>query len=194
MASFERIRYRRHDASVAYSTGNVFIASFIAARRCPFRKSHPAWESHRLVLYSYPSQAITLLPSRKSAACIIAMSVEPRKIVEFEQGQPARGSDDAALQHQGDNFERRSANCRFHAPLQFDVQDRFSSGRAADAVGAAPRAQPEERLPITVAIRRNHDINSSASTPSAAITARVTGSISISSIDGSWRSSIANPQ
>jgi transposase InsO family protein len=37
---------------------------------------------HGLVLYSYPPQAITLLPSRRSAACIIAMSVEPRKIGE----------------------------------------------------------------------------------------------------------------
>ena len=37
---------------------------------------------HGLVLCSYPPQAITLLPSRRSAACIIAMSVEPRKIGE----------------------------------------------------------------------------------------------------------------
>jgi hypothetical protein len=34
------------------------------------------------VPYSYRPQAITLLPSRKLAACIIAMNVEPRKIGE----------------------------------------------------------------------------------------------------------------
>src|SRR5712672_1023033 len=36
--------------------------------------------AHGLVLYSYPPQAITLSPSRRSVACIIAMSVEPREI------------------------------------------------------------------------------------------------------------------
>jgi len=36
----------------------------------------------QLVQYSYPPQAITSLPSRRSVACIIAMSVEPRKIGE----------------------------------------------------------------------------------------------------------------
>src|SRR2546430_17718642 len=33
-----------------------------------------------VVLYNYPPQAITLSPCRKSVACIIAMSVEPREI------------------------------------------------------------------------------------------------------------------
>jgi hypothetical protein len=45
---------------------------------------------HDLVPYSYPSQAITLLPSRRWAGYIIAMSVEPRKYcakLNFEQGQ-----------------------------------------------------------------------------------------------------------
>jgi hypothetical protein len=37
---------------------------------------------HGLVLCSYPSQALTLLPSRRLVACIIAMSVELRKMGE----------------------------------------------------------------------------------------------------------------
>src|SRR5262249_50236080 len=41
---------------------------------------------HGLVLYSYPPQATTLWPSRRSAACIIAMSVEPRKMGEVALG------------------------------------------------------------------------------------------------------------
>src|SRR5262249_24734288 len=49
-----------------------------------------------IVPYSYPPQAITSLHSRRSVACIIAMSVEPRKDrrgatlrtkLNFEQGQ-----------------------------------------------------------------------------------------------------------
>ena len=57
--------------------------------------------AHGLVRYSHPPQAITLSPSRRSGACIIAMSVELRKMGEaarcclcpnraksnFEQGQ-----------------------------------------------------------------------------------------------------------
>jgi putative transposase len=43
---------------------------------------------HGLVLYSYPAQAIILLPSRRSAACIIAMSVEPRKLGEVHATCP----------------------------------------------------------------------------------------------------------
>ena len=43
---------------------------------------------HGIVPYSYPSQAITLLPSRRSAACIIAMSVEPRKMGEVGAACP----------------------------------------------------------------------------------------------------------
>jgi len=56
---------------------------------------------HGLVLCNYPARAIALLPSRRLAACIIVMSVEPRKIgphadcpcsqlsqkLNFEQGQ-----------------------------------------------------------------------------------------------------------
>jgi hypothetical protein len=38
--------------------------------------------SIRIVPYSYPSQALTLLASRRLAACIIAMSVELRKMGE----------------------------------------------------------------------------------------------------------------
>jgi hypothetical protein len=34
---------------------------------------------HGLVRYSYPPQAITLLPSQRLAACIIAMNVKPHK-------------------------------------------------------------------------------------------------------------------
>jgi hypothetical protein len=33
-----------------------------------------------LVLYNYPPQAITLSPCRRSVACTIAMSVDPREI------------------------------------------------------------------------------------------------------------------
>ena len=39
---------------------------------------------HGLVPYSYPSQALTLLPSRRLAACIIAMGVELRKTGEAD--------------------------------------------------------------------------------------------------------------
>ena len=46
----------------------------------PERISRSTRIVHGLVPYSYPSQAITLLPSRRSAACIIAMSVEPRRM------------------------------------------------------------------------------------------------------------------
>jgi len=35
---------------------------------------------HGLVPYSYPFKATTLLPSRRSVACIIAMSVELREM------------------------------------------------------------------------------------------------------------------
>jgi hypothetical protein len=47
-----------------------------------------------LVLYSYPAQAIILLPSRRSATCIIAMSVEPRKLGDpvYRAFRPASGS------------------------------------------------------------------------------------------------------
>jgi hypothetical protein len=46
------------------------------------RISHSTRIVHGRVPYSYPSQAITLLPSPRSAACTIAMSVEPRKMGE----------------------------------------------------------------------------------------------------------------
>ena len=68
----------------------------------PERISHSTRIVHGLVLCSYPARAITLLPSRRLAAYIIAMSVEPRKIgpdaavlalncakLYFEQGQLA---------------------------------------------------------------------------------------------------------
>jgi len=43
--------------------------------------SHSTRTAHDLVVYNCPSQAI-LLPSPRSAVCIIAMSVEPREIGE----------------------------------------------------------------------------------------------------------------
>jgi hypothetical protein len=43
--------------------------------------SHSTRTAHGLVVYNCPPQAI-LLPSPRSAVCIIAMSVEPREIGE----------------------------------------------------------------------------------------------------------------
>src|SRR5262245_6185360 len=68
-----------------------------------FQYHHEASTRQGLVRYSSPPRAITLSASRRSAACSIAMSVEPRKIGEaallapalsraklnFEQGPPA---------------------------------------------------------------------------------------------------------
>jgi len=48
----------------------------------PEHISHWARTARGPVPYSYPSQALTLLPSRRLAACIIAMSVELRKMGE----------------------------------------------------------------------------------------------------------------
>jgi hypothetical protein len=66
----------------------------------PERISRSTGIVHGLVLCSYPARAITLLPFRRLAACIISMSVEPRKFgpdalvpalnapnLNFEQGQ-----------------------------------------------------------------------------------------------------------
>jgi hypothetical protein len=47
----------------------------------PERISRSTRTAHGLVAYTFPSRA-TLLPSRSSAVCIIAMSVEPREIGE----------------------------------------------------------------------------------------------------------------
>jgi hypothetical protein len=54
----------------------------------PERISRSTRTVHGLVLCSYPSQALTLLPPRRLVACIIAMSVELRKIGEATRGRP----------------------------------------------------------------------------------------------------------
>ncbi len=77
----------------------VMLSSCIMTRERIFRSARIV---HGLVPCNYPSQAVTSLPSPRSAACTIAMSVEPRKMGEaarcclcpnraksnFEQGQP----------------------------------------------------------------------------------------------------------
>ena len=60
----------------------VMLSSCIMTPERIFRSTRIA---HGLVRYSHPPQAITLSPSRRSGACIIAMSVEPR-----EMGEAAR--------------------------------------------------------------------------------------------------------
>jgi len=54
----------------------VMLSSCIMTPERIFRSARTA---RGPVPYSYPSQALTLLPSRRLAACIIAMSVELRK-------------------------------------------------------------------------------------------------------------------
>jgi hypothetical protein len=52
------------------------IFNIIMTRERIFRSTRTV---HGLIRYSYPQEAITLLPSRRLAACIIAMNVKPRK-------------------------------------------------------------------------------------------------------------------
>src|SRR2546426_5352988 len=52
---------------------------------------------HDLVRYSYPPQAITLSPSRRWAGCIIAMSVELRKMGEAARCCPCPQSRQIAI-------------------------------------------------------------------------------------------------
>ena len=80
----------------------------------PERIFRSARTAHGLVPYSLPPPA-TLLPSRRSAVCIIAMSVEPREMGEaarslvpalnraklnFEQGHRRSGQDQSARRRQ----------------------------------------------------------------------------------------------
>ena len=115
-----RDRDKAYGPAFRYRVGAMGITEVITAPRSPWQNPYVERligsirrecldhviilsERHlRRVLCSYPSQAITLLPSRRLAACIIAMSVELRKMGEaarcrsapnrakliFEQGQP----------------------------------------------------------------------------------------------------------
>ena len=74
-------------ASVTCAASCRAIFNIIIRRERIFRSTRTV---HGLVLYSDPPQAITLLPSRRSAACIIAMSVEPRKIGEAARSRLSR--------------------------------------------------------------------------------------------------------
>jgi len=62
-------------ASVTYAASCRATFNIIMKPERIFRSTRIA---HGPVWYSYPPRAITLSPSRRSAACIIAMSVEPR--------------------------------------------------------------------------------------------------------------------
>jgi len=61
----------------------VMLSSCIMTPERIFRSTRIV---HDLVPYSHPSKAITSLPSPRSAACIIAMSVELRKMGEVARG------------------------------------------------------------------------------------------------------------
>src|ERR1700704_5775859 len=91
--------------------------------------------AHGLVLYSYPPQAITLSPSRRSAACTIAMSVAPREMGEaapsylfppncpqfiFEQGQ-----------RKASVVRGETQTPRVSDPFFFDAFDGARTGRPA---------------------------------------------------------------
>jgi hypothetical protein len=56
------------------------LSSYFNIIMTPERISRSTRIVQGLVLCSYPARAITLLPSRRLAACVIAMNVEPRKI------------------------------------------------------------------------------------------------------------------
>jgi hypothetical protein len=93
--------------------------------------------AHGLVLYSYPPQAITLSPSRRSAACTIAMSVAPREMggaapsylfppncpqFIFEQGQAQRSHSPAPPSLFTMLFQKNKRSAR---QLQAAQQDPF---------------------------------------------------------------------
>ena len=106
----------------------------------PERISRSTRTAHGLVAYNFPLQAI-LLPSPRSAVCIIAMSVEPREI-----GEAARLSPPNCLQFIFEQGQRY----RLFSVVSSDIP-RLCRTRASVACSSSPH--PFNRYPLLLCLR-----------------------------------------